>query len=525
MPIQLNTIQELISIGQGTLQTSIPDMDTAIPGSFVNAILTGTATQVYTEQKNIQELEKDFFPQSSDGQFLEFWGDIVGLTRIAGSRASGNITIQADIFTGLPIGTTFTSGDNVYESTAVVFAGLQGGAVTLSFSGGTVTAVTATPHFLVNNIELTISGAADSDYNGTFTITVLDDSAFTYAIVGSPGAPDSGNYTTTTTYIPLPVQSVEIGADKNLNLNTILTIQTPVVTAASFGLVNGEGLTSGADIEDDESFRERILLALAADRGVFTNAQIRLAALSVLTATRVFIQNPEFVFTTDGVNISGRSITGITRSGSTATATIADTSNMFVDSVIEVSGANQAAYNGEQIVTAITPSTSFTYEVVGAPATPATGTITLDLNRLLNIPVPGYVFVFVLDDNNDPPTASSATLDAVTAAILPQLPAHTPEDALVVANPDFVSVDVQISGLDPNTSTMEDSIEANLEAFFADGVDFKEDVKLNEIIATIQNTVDSETGATIEDFTLVTPAADVTIGDGRIAIKGAVTFV
>lgn len=66
----------------------------------------------------------------------------------------------------------------------------------------------------------------------------------------------------------------------------------------------------------------------------------------------------------------------ITRSGSTATATC--TAHGFpVDGItrIAVSGAGQAEYNIETYITNVTANT-FDYTVAGAPATPATGTIT-----------------------------------------------------------------------------------------------------------------------------------------------------
>lgn len=523
MPIQLNTIEELKAIGEGTLKTSIPSIDGSIPGNFANTLLTGTATQVFTEQKNIEELQNDFFPQTGAGEFLDFWGEIEGLTRGQGSVASGNMSIEAVPFTGVPIGTTFASGSNIYESTAAAFSGFNAGSVTLTFSGGIVTAVTGVAHTLVNNFSVTISGASDSDYNGTFVIIVIDEFTFTYAIVGTPAAPDSGSYVSFEAFINLPIQSVEIGADQNLPLNSTLVIQTPVVSAASFGLANGDGITAGADAEDDESFRERILLSLASDKGVFTSPQIRLNGLSVLTATRIFIQNPEFTFTTDGTDITNRAVDGATFSAPTVTLdmTAEGTDGIFVNSVVEVAGAVESEYNGEQTITGVT-ATSLTYDIVGTPTTPATGTIDISLNRLLNIPVPGYVFVFVLDDNNDPPTASSATLDAVKEAVLVQLPAHTPEDAVVVDNLIFESVAVTITSLDPFTPTMEDSIKANLATFFEDNGSFKDDVKRNELIAAIQNSVDSSTGDVVENFNLTVPAADVSIGNGKIGILGTV---
>lgn len=67
------------------------------------------------------------------------------------------------------------------------------------------------------------------------------------------------------------------------------------------------------------------------------------------------------------------SVTSLTRSNSTATATVSNHGLSTGDSAT-ISGANQAQYNGTFEITVVDVDT-FTYTVTGAPATPATGTI------------------------------------------------------------------------------------------------------------------------------------------------------
>ncbi len=68
------------------------------------------------------------------------------------------------------------------------------------------------------------------------------------------------------------------------------------------------------------------------------------------------------------------SVTGITRSGSTATATIATNSTLVTGDYITISGANETDYNVTAQITVLS-STQFTYAVSNSPTTPATGTI------------------------------------------------------------------------------------------------------------------------------------------------------
>jgi uncharacterized phage protein gp47/JayE len=70
-------------------------------------------------------------------------------------------------------------------------------------------------------------------------------------------------------------------------------------------------------------------------------------------------------------------ISGITRTGSTATAVTSTAHNMATGLSVTINGADQADYNGAIVVTVI-DDTTFTYQVQDSPASPATGTIQAD---------------------------------------------------------------------------------------------------------------------------------------------------
>lgn len=75
--------------------------------------------------------------------------------------------------------------------------------------------------------------------------------------------------------------------------------------------------------------------------------------------------------------------TSITRSSSVATCTTPANHGFQVGDRINIRGANQSEYNGVQVITAVTSNT-FTYNVSGSPATPATGTISVNRCYLMN---------------------------------------------------------------------------------------------------------------------------------------------
>jgi hypothetical protein len=63
--------------------------------------------------------------------------------------------------------------------------------------GTLATLTTAAPHGLVSNTQVTVSGASPSQYNGTFLITVLNATQFTYVMASDPGSSATvvGTYT------------------------------------------------------------------------------------------------------------------------------------------------------------------------------------------------------------------------------------------------------------------------------------------------------------------------------------------
>lgn len=119
-------------------------------------------------------------------------------------------------------------------------------------------------------------------------------------------------------------------------------------------------------------------------------------------------------YTAGGLSLSGRNvvtatsasltISGITRTGSVATATTAAANHgLQVGEVVTISGATQSDYNITAVITGVPALNQFTYDVLNAPATPATGSPVYTYNE------------YVLDFTD--PLWSSATITADSALI------------------------------------------------------------------------------------------------------------
>jgi uncharacterized phage protein gp47/JayE len=84
----------------------------------------------------------------------------------------------------------------------------------------------------------------------------------------------------------------------------------------------------------------------------------------------------EYTVTSGGtVSLESISVASITRSGTTATVTTDAEHNLSSFVPVTISGAGEAEYNVTDAGITVTGANTFTYQVSGSPATPATGTI------------------------------------------------------------------------------------------------------------------------------------------------------
>lgn len=87
-------------------------------------------------------------------------------------------------------------------------AGYAGSAKTVSSitrSSSTATVTTAAAHGFSTYQRITIAGADQAAYNGTFEITVTGAATFTFTVTGSPASPATGSITAANLGIPAPI--------------------------------------------------------------------------------------------------------------------------------------------------------------------------------------------------------------------------------------------------------------------------------------------------------------------------------
>lgn len=139
-------------------------------------------------------------------------------------------------------------------------------------------------------------------------------------------------------------------------------------------------------------------------------------------------------------------------------------------------------------------------------------------------PALGQVTIQFMRDNDLNPIPAGAEITDVKDKILEIKPANTGDADVIVSAPVGVSVDFTFTALSPNTVTMQDSITANLQQFFAEDTAIGVDILEIAYESTIFNTIDLETGERLESFTLSVPSGDVVIAPGEIGILGAIVY-
>lgn len=143
---------------------------------------------------------------------------------------------------------------------------------------------------------------------------------------------------------------------------------------------NSQYPNSSSDVSLDRLGEFTAITRNPATRSTVTAYMAGTSGTNIPAGTLFAVQDAGDQFrTTAAATLSGSqvSITSLTRSGTTATAT-ANAHGFAVGRRVFVSGADQAEYNGLVTIETVPDANTFTYTVSGSPATPATGSIVAD---------------------------------------------------------------------------------------------------------------------------------------------------
>jgi uncharacterized phage protein gp47/JayE len=168
------------------------------------------------------------------------------------------------------------------------------------------------------------------------------------------------------------------------------------------------------------------------------------------------------------------------------------------------------------------PVANFNVPAIEKAALSVAGVTRVKVKRIT--PRIGAVTILFVRDNDTNIIPSAGEVDDVKAAIDELLPATSDTSDVVVTAPTPITTNYDFTTISPDTTTMRTAIEANLAAFYTDEVDFETDITEDKYKAVIINTIDPETGDTLDSFSLNSPSSDIVVGTDSIGVFGTVTF-
>ena len=291
MPLNLPTFSIIIDRIRSDVRKLLPSLDPTIFGSKIRTLTDSNAGRHFDNVRSIKQLEKEAFPFDASLEQLERWAAYDGIIPFSSKQSTGNM-----LFTGTVGGIILADTDlksvneDVYitdESGTISNVSIS---VTLSRSGTTVTAVASSAIIFATNIDVTIAGAVETEYNGTFTITVLSTLSFSYEITGTPSTPATGTILADSDCVSVQVTSEDFGLDQNLDSGAELTLVSSITDVDRTGFVRFEGLIGAQDAESADSLLNRTQQVRANPVANFNIAAITKAALAIQGVTRLLVK-------------------------------------------------------------------------------------------------------------------------------------------------------------------------------------------------------------------------------------------
>lgn len=432
--IDFPTREELKQSAKSDIRAELEGSNPFLRVQWLLSMATSWAFRMFDFYEKLKELLVQVFWDTAELPYLSRWASIFNIQTKAASQATGNIVVQGIAGSAIPISEKLAISGVQYRTTVVAAIAATSLSITsLIRVGGTVTATTPSNHNLATGIDVTISGAIETEYNGLQNIVVTGLNIFTYQVTTTPSSPATGTILAgfNTAFIPVQADTDFFGSQTNQSSGAQLNFVTPVPNVNEAAFVDFNELTGGADQESTEDNRIRFLNRVQNPVANFNVAAITQAVLSVPGNTRAFV-----------------------------------------------------------------------FEV-----TPANGQVTTYFTR-----------------DNDGIIPTSGDVVNTKAAVEAIKPANTDTADNIVLAPTPKVIPFTFSALVPNTSTMQNAVNLNLDVFFQEKTGVGQDVTENEYVSAIQNTIDTDTEDRITSFTLITPSGNISVATGEIATKGAVSF-
>lgn len=274
------------------VQTNLPQSNPFLRSSFMGALIVGFAGRIYDFYLQAHNIIKEAFAQTATGIYLNYKGNLMNVSRNAATQATGYCTIEGTPTIEIPKDTSLQSlnGDTYKTTASKTITANSLSITTLARSGQIVTATTVSDHNLSPQINVTISGADQTEYNITTPIiSVPAADRFQYEIIGTPVTPATGTIKADFNSAILEVLSDGFGEDQNLSVGAQLALSTPISGINDSAYVQYSEIGGGTDIESDADYRVRVIERYQNPVALFNVAAIVNQAKEIAGVTRVWV--------------------------------------------------------------------------------------------------------------------------------------------------------------------------------------------------------------------------------------------
>jgi len=300
MTINIPNLKEIYSrniVDVSTAYNIDPDPANHIDPSRKNnpegAFVYASSQQADGLYKTLDEVKKQLFLDTAEGVYLDRLAGIIGITRNLATNSNGFITIIGTLTTTIPAFTSLSKSDGLlYETKATQeITALSFDVSSMIRSATNVIVDTTSPHGLSPGMNVNISGANETDYNGIWQVSsVASDTQFSFTIATTPSSPATGTILAGYNGVFVEIDSIDSGANTNISAGGQLTISTPITGADNITYVQYTEIGGGTDEETDESFRARAIFKSQNPATPFSKIAIEIQAKLISGTTRVWVK-------------------------------------------------------------------------------------------------------------------------------------------------------------------------------------------------------------------------------------------
>jgi len=288
-----NNIQFIFDRLRSDAQQELTNVNVWTRNNFFSALLAACAGRFRAlYQVFVTAINDVAIPLTAKDEYLDQWAELRGIERLPASSAKGYINFACTDAVTVAESTVLRddTGLEYIVDTEATDTTHTLSLVSLTRVGESATATTSEPHALSSGQTITISGAVQTAYNGSFVITVTSNYTFTFTVIGSPTSPATGSVSATTRFVRLSIESAETGLRYNKESGARINVSTPLPFMSDVGYVIYDGLVGGADEETDTRLQLRNKLAWQNPIAFFNKSFLEQKALELSFVERVFVQ-------------------------------------------------------------------------------------------------------------------------------------------------------------------------------------------------------------------------------------------